>query len=338
MHRSPRCGNGYALLCFSRSQIKAECRGACDFQIGNCPMLLPDARFIESISVVSKRYLPKSFVVPSPSGEDGWFSPTRRLVVYVKRRAGHLPHAVDPSGSKGMLARSFGRLRQGGQGHIGLAHLVRAFSADPNMLAFVRHFCDSDSPHKADSSTHSDFYGELLYECLSLDKPEAVQCYLEVGRALGALKSSQPCPAVVGSFVLSREYALSQVMWGPKLVRRDYLWSAVEEARRSYGAEKWGNAISMYARSGGREWASLRGEPSSLIGNSTTLGRALQLNRIPGPDELAKFQESEASLNGDEDDLWLKLGALLPPDTPECAFDALYRSMVRPDRASNVPV
>lgn len=175
---------------------------------------------------------------PSPTSKCGWFSSSDRQILYVKRRTGHLPHNVDPTGSKGMLARSFGR-PQGGSDNseTGLAHLVRAFSADPKMRAFVGTFCDSltsssalqsnGTPTAGGGGSNVERFGQIMYECLSLDKPEAMECYLDIERALVALKTPRACPISVQCLALLGEYASLRDLWGcGPLVRRDFLWHA----------------------------------------------------------------------------------------------------------------
>jgi Anaphase-promoting complex sub unit 1 C-terminal domain len=289
------------------------------------PCILPDARLVESVSVVSERYWPKVVRVRRPvassssSSVDGWFSPTKRQILYVKRRAGHLPHDVDPTGSKGMMARSFGQPRRGEAVDSDVGHLVRAFSADPKLRTFVGHFCESSArraPPSPGTVGQAERYGEILYECLSLDKPEAVQCYLEIERALAALTSARACPTSMGSLALLGEYAsVRRRLWGcAPLVRRDYLWRAVLQARALLETEEVRADLARYVRSGGADWPA---------GDGRLVGRALQLYRVPGRSVLEELS-GRASCS-DEDDAWLTVGSALPGDTPTSALELVAR-------------
>lgn len=307
------------------------------------PCLLPNAEAVGSIAVVSERYWPKIVSVKKAakgSAVDGWFSSTHRQVLYVKRRAGHLPHDVDPTGSKGMLARSFGQPRQGDTtADHSLVHLVKAFSADPMMRTFVGHFCEALPTHNngtlsvgertlekraletsqsksllSTSRSNTERYGEVLYECLSLDKPEAIQCYLEIDRAIFAMASARACPATVGSLALLSEYAAVRRLWGcVPLVRRDFLWRSILQARAVLDTSSVRSSIARYILDESFSWRSQ---------TSSDVGRTLQLYRAPNPHHLQPLRNYSFV---DEDEAWVAAGLALPPDTPADAVEYIVR-------------
>lgn len=301
------------------------------------PCLLPDVRSVESVSVVSERYWPKVVSVRKPSGAagNGWFSSTQRQVLYVKRRAGHLPHDVDPTGSKGMLARSFGQPRKGdAAADHSLVHLVKAFSADPKMRTFVGHFCESlptlsGSAKNTQTATetnrsNAERYGEVLYECLSLDKPEAVQCYLEIDRAISAMSSARACPATVGSLALLSEYAGVRRLWGcVPLVRKDYLWRSILQARAVLDTASVRADVARYILDETFSWADV---PTNDV------GRALQLYRVPNPSALKGLRHARIL---DEDDSWVVVGTVLPANTPADAVELIARVLTPPAKMTN---
>jgi hypothetical protein len=62
--------------------------------------------------------------------------------------------------------------------------VVKVFSADPQMLAFAQHLCDTkDAPDLASFCTG------ILEECLGADKPEAISIYLTLYVCLQRLKA-----------------------------------------------------------------------------------------------------------------------------------------------------
>jgi hypothetical protein len=316
--------------CYVPLLVKLKDDANADVKLINAaaPCLLPDARYIESISVVSERYLPKSVGIPEVKGDGGWFSGTKRLVIYVKRRAGHLPQAVDPSGAKGMLARSFGRLRSGAQAQISLAHLVRAFSADLNMLTFVRHFCDSNVNDR-EALRKFEFFGETLYECLSLDKPEAVQTYLEIDRALESLTIARLPSGTIGSLVLLGEYAsCSQLQQTQTLIRQEYMWTAAAKARKLLAAECL-SALAAYAESEGRTWPGSSATCADRAESAAMLGRTLQLYRIPCPRQLKGLLSPAPRRSIRPDDIWLNIGSSLDGNVPDCAITGLAKALAR---------
>jgi hypothetical protein len=298
--------------------LKVGTQSGCERLTMTAPCLLPDARIVESISVVSERYWPRVVSVKEPSvkagdGEQGWFSSTKRQVLYVKRRAGHLPHDVDPTGSKGMLARSFSD---------SLVHLVKAFSADPKMRTFVTHFCElQPAPPAGTASTlaksrsNADRYGEVLYECLSLDKPEAVECYLEIERAISALSASRACAATVGSLALLSEYAAVRRLWScTPLVRRDYMWRSILQARDLLDTRAVRAKLARYITDGTLH--------AGEFDDWNDVGRALQLYRVPMLSALKKLRVDTVA---DEDDAWVTAGSALPADAPAIAVELIAR-------------
>jgi len=147
------------------------------------PCLLPEPSAVASVGVASARYWPATLdgaplrrwlaAAGAGGGAGGAGGAAavaphpRRLVLYVKRRSGHLPHAVDPAGVRGAAARSVAGLRaavaalaaaepptprldededeDGGDGgglsadgRAALGALVAPFASEPRVAAFVR--------------------------------------------------------------------------------------------------------------------------------------------------------------------------------------------------------
>lgn len=102
------------------------------------------------------------------NGQLAWtarpFLPFKSTELYVKRRSGHVPHAADPAGVRGVLARS-------------LAATRGAFAVD-----------DTD----ADDGTAADAHMVLPYEAQSGDPPDVLFAAVELLDAAARLRPPPP--------------------------------------------------------------------------------------------------------------------------------------------------
>ena len=191
------------------------------------PCIVPESSCAKRISVVSERYWPTTLSLDPGSSEFGWFSTARRKIVYVKRRPGHLSYLADPKGSKGILARS---LRRPSSDIFNLKScdvelFIQEFSADPEILAFARLFCQdeirvggtsarrslrqpSNAPLRfsSDSKGIAPRYSQILFECLASDRAEALRYYFDAERAVAAMKRGEADPSMIGSLLLCVVY------------------------------------------------------------------------------------------------------------------------------------
>nr|KAJ3418194.1 Anaphase-promoting complex subunit 1 [Polyrhizophydium stewartii] len=167
------------------------------------PCTLPDLMMIKSIHVRGPRYWPVAvdFV--------GHNLDTRRAILenlWVKRKSGHRPYLEDPEGHSSILAHrvldSRG-LDQDDSGSPGIPeNLVRAFSADPQILAFVEHFCNNKASDPAEQRM-AEFCTRTLLECIMGDKPEAIQLFIWLHETTTRLEQGTATPLAVWNLVLA---------------------------------------------------------------------------------------------------------------------------------------
>lgn len=233
------------------------------------PCIVPEAKLIEEIRVVSERYLrTKAAIRPAAPGK-GWYSNSRGQVIFIKRKTGHLPFSLDPKGSKGILARSLNRPKpnageSGDEAYfLQMEHLVKAFSADPEILAFVKYFCSPGSnhankhgeqrPRMADEKAKR--FVEMLYECLSNDKADAVKIYLDMERAVEAVERRDASPSMTDSLILIEKYIYSERVCSKRLIRTDFVARLLLMVRQMIGHPEVRQALLRYIESGGHEWS-----------------------------------------------------------------------------------
>lgn len=260
------------------------------------PCIVPEASNILEIAVVSERYLDKSVPInPAVQGR-GWFSSTRSQILLVKRRTGHLPHSSDPKGCKGILARTLGqpRLISGDDRSYfeQVEHLVNAFSADPNVLAFVKYFCcpalGRSAPSNKGSVTAKKSV-DILYECLSTDKPEAVKIYLDAERAAEEVRQGRSCTWAVGSLMIADAYIHGDQISKQPLVRPAFLASNIQKVREAVDYREVRHGLVQYVRSKGNSWPQFGSQGFNSRNILADLGIALRLHGIPKANDLAKL-------------------------------------------------
>eukprot|EP00026_Physarum_polycephalum_P000617 Phypoly_transcript_00618.p1 GENE.Phypoly_transcript_00618~~Phypoly_transcript_00618.p1 ORF type:complete len:1448 (+),score=229.82 Phypoly_transcript_00618:543-4346(+) len=149
------------------------------------PCLLPSLELIREFRVCSPRYWPVTVKLPQPYKPSILSQPP---VIYVKRKTGFLPYSEDPVGFRSILSRSFPKQQfTNPTSHDATKNsgtkikrevstrnweeFLEAFSSDPSILAFVRLFCNEDTPAGS-------FFTSVLYECLTHEKPEILQTYI----------------------------------------------------------------------------------------------------------------------------------------------------------------
>lgn len=198
------------------------------------PCLLPEINRLARIEVETPRYWPVVLHLSPPedegsdTNEDGTTATPaaekvwrERRIIYVKRKTGYLPYADDPHGVRSILARPFPKDGTERNSAAGLqAEFVRAFSADPNVLAFVTHFCARAGRvgnGSGSGGVGAPSYTGLLYECLTRNKPEMLSVYMALSQIVRDLPHARSCEG----------------LWNLKLLfgYYDYRWGVGSEAR-----------------------------------------------------------------------------------------------------------
>ncbi|TPX44078.1 hypothetical protein SeMB42_g04443 [Synchytrium endobioticum] len=177
------------------------------------PCLLPDFSHIQSISIDSPRYWKMSL---NFDNADHLNSIRSRRVLVVKRKTGHLSYQEDPHGYRSILARPFPRMgtsMNGSEkkelypGHherdmISRQDVVSSLSSDPQLAAFVNTFCrvprhiggigsKGIDAVSAGAYSFASFCTDVLHECLTQDKPEALDLYMHIFDTLNHLGCSE---------------------------------------------------------------------------------------------------------------------------------------------------
>ncbi|KAJ3676348.1 hypothetical protein LUZ60_003760 [Juncus effusus] len=156
------------------------------------PCLLPERSVLKSIRVCGPRYWPQ-FIELEPEDEAWWRAGDKRDpfnggMLYIKRKVGSCSYSDDPVGCQSLLSRAMhkvsgassitvGTRNLGENSSFKIDQLVSTFSADPSLIAFAKLCCDS-SPDQSSDANFQEFCSQVLYECVSKDRPALLQVYL----------------------------------------------------------------------------------------------------------------------------------------------------------------
>ncbi|KAF3336966.1 anaphase-promoting complex subunit 1 [Carex littledalei] len=155
------------------------------------PCILPERSVLKSVQVCGPRYW-SQFIQLETEDKPWWKAgdksdPFNEGVLYIKRKVGSCPYADDPVGCQSLLSRAMHKVSGASCSTIGIGNnpqdssfevdqLVSTFSADPSLIAFSKLYCDS--PGRSCDPNFNEFCLQVLYECVSKDRPALLQVYL----------------------------------------------------------------------------------------------------------------------------------------------------------------
>ncbi|KAL0680619.1 hypothetical protein Bca4012_047466 [Brassica carinata] len=168
------------------------------------PCILPERAILKRICVCGPRYWPQQVeLVPE---EKHWWSfgdksdPLNSGVIYVKRKVGACSYVDDPVGCQSLLSRAMHKvfgLRTLDESNMlanshreldsdSVDHLVSTFSSDPSLIAFAQLCCDKSWNDRSDSD-FKEFCLQVLFDCISKDRPALLQVYLSLYTTIGSM-------------------------------------------------------------------------------------------------------------------------------------------------------
>ncbi|XP_052185110.1 anaphase-promoting complex subunit 1 [Diospyros lotus] len=193
------------------------------------PCLLPERAVLKTVRVCGPRYWPQ--VIELVPDEKSWWSsgdkndPFNSGILYIKRKVGACSYVDDPVGCQSLLSRAMHKvfglrsmracipstdncLRAGS---VTVDQLVSTFSSDPSLIAFAQLCCDPSWNSRSDAD-FQEFCLQVLFECVSKDRPALLQVYLSLYTVLGCMTDQiTGCPSIVGDslFISSLKIALA---------------------------------------------------------------------------------------------------------------------------------
>ncbi|XP_016575540.1 anaphase-promoting complex subunit 1 isoform X1 [Capsicum annuum] len=164
------------------------------------PCILPERAVFKAVRVCGPRYwsqvinhIPEE--KPWSSGEKG--DVLRSGILYVKRKVGACSYVDDPAGCQSLLSRAmhkvFGltRLRASAasrncqDGDL-VDQLISTFSSNPSLISFAQLCCDPNWNSRSDID-FPEFCLQVLFECVSKDRPALLQVYLSLYTTIGSM-------------------------------------------------------------------------------------------------------------------------------------------------------
>ncbi|KAJ7959636.1 Anaphase-promoting complex subunit 1 [Quillaja saponaria] len=161
------------------------------------PCLLPERAILKQIRVCGPRYWPQVLDF-TPEDKPWWKSgdknnPFNSGVLYIKRRVGACSYVDDPVGCQSLLSRAMHKVfglsslkvsnlqsnGNNGPGSVTIDQLVSTFSSDPSLNAFAQ-LCCNPSWHSRSDVDFQEFCLQVLFECVSKDRPALLQVYISL--------------------------------------------------------------------------------------------------------------------------------------------------------------
>ncbi|KAK2985961.1 hypothetical protein RJ640_028279 [Escallonia rubra] len=149
---------------------------------------------LKALRVCGPRYWPQVTEL-NPEGDKN--DPFNSGVIYVKRKVGACSYVDDPIGCQSLLSRAmhkvFGtpNLRASTPSNssscaVTVDQLVSTFSSDPSLIAFAQ-LCSDPSWNSKSDADFQEFCLQVLFECVSKDRPALLQVYLSLYTTVGSM-------------------------------------------------------------------------------------------------------------------------------------------------------
>ena len=226
------------------------------------------------LRVISERYYPASLDLQVSTTSDS------NLTLFVKKKSGHLSYLQDPHAHRSLLVQT------GGSGGGSAVELIQAFTEDKKLLAYAKYLCDDGKKNRRKKQLMTngqrgglnlsleEFCTEILHECLTKEKTEAIRLYIALRHAIKSVEESAWSVESIWDIRLVRSYYESSqqspsshmsVQVSP-LLNKDFV-SSLDESIDGQFAEKGftGTALMSYLESGGN-WESLSEEDKNMMG------------------------------------------------------------------------
>ncbi|KAL6503768.1 hypothetical protein OROGR_025691 [Orobanche gracilis] len=272
------------------------------------PCNLPERAILKGVRVCGPRYWPQ--VIELCPKQEAWWNardknhPFNSGLLYVKRKIGACSYADDPIGSQSLLSRTMHKMcsltqpksrTSSAECEFTVDQFVSTFSSDPSLLAFAQLFCDS-YPGSRSELDFQEFCLQVLFECVSKDRPAMLQVYLSLYTTIGHMVDS----VVSGTCVPVDSLALSSLKIAVayndaissgrlttsrgEIVQQAFLGSLkkrVEDLLKC--CPHLSSIVCNYTKSG--EWLT---DNSSIRKNQIILSWYLQWYAVPSPSDIQK--------------------------------------------------
>ncbi|XP_038722804.1 anaphase-promoting complex subunit 1 [Tripterygium wilfordii] len=168
------------------------------------PCILPERSILRRIRVCGPRYWTQ--VIDLVPEDKSWWSfrdkndPFNSGVLYIKRKVGACSYVDDPIGCQSLLSRAMHKVSgltslkacdtsincPCGPGSVTVDQLVSTFSSDPSLIAFAQLCCNPSWSNRSDVD-FQEFCLQVLFECISKDRPGLLTVYLSLYMTLGSM-------------------------------------------------------------------------------------------------------------------------------------------------------
>ncbi|KAL8247802.1 hypothetical protein R6Q59_009018 [Mikania micrantha] len=159
------------------------------------PCILPERALLKTVRICGPRYWPQVIEL-TPEEKPWWNSedmnnPFKSGILYIKLKVGACSYVDDPIGRQSLLSRTMHKVfglaslkaftprNSDDDAAVTVSQLVSTFSSDPSLIAFGALCCDPSWNIKYDTD-FQEFCLQVLFECVSKDRPALLQVYLSL--------------------------------------------------------------------------------------------------------------------------------------------------------------
>lgn len=173
------------------------------------PCILPERPILKTVQVCGPRYWGQ-IIDLVPEDKPWWRSgdkndPFNGGLLYVKRKVGSCSYVDDPIGCQSLLSRAMHKVfdNTSPNSATGISgktipssfkvdQLISTFSADPSLIAFAQLCHDPSWRNRADVD-FKEFCLQVLFECVSMDRPALLQVYLSLYTMIVSMTEQAMC-------------------------------------------------------------------------------------------------------------------------------------------------
>ena len=236
------------------------------------PCLLLNKGNYSHLRVMSERYYPARLDLQVSTTSDS------NLTLFVKKKSGHLSYLQDPHAHRSLLVQT------GGSGLGSAVELIQAFTEDRKLLAYAKYLCYDGKKNRCKklmtkqqqcglNSSLEEFCTEILHECLTKEKTEAIRLYIALRHAIKSSEEGAWSVENMWDFRLVRSYyersehsQSSPISLVSPLLNKDFVVSLGESIDGQFAQKGFtGTALMSYLESRGN-WETLSEEDRNMMG------------------------------------------------------------------------
>ena len=169
-----------------------------------------------------------------------------QYTIFVKKKAGQLSYVQDPHSLQSLLTQT-------GASNASALDVIQSFTDDLRILGFAQYFCEGKSNRQLQNqclngTSLSQLYTDILYECLTQEKPESIALHVSLLHLLRSLEEESSLASTWTLRLVLDYYESKKCEKGQKdrqsLLNQEFLDSIVNIVDRNFNFA-WNDVIKL---------------------------------------------------------------------------------------------